>query len=49
MPTGTLTKKIHSQPSSFVSIPAHEHAGRGAAAADGAPDAERLVALARAR
>ena len=44
-PTGTLTKKIHSQPRYFVSTPPSEHADRGAAAADRAPDAERLVAL----
>ena len=44
-PTGTLTKKIHSQPRYFVSSAAGEHADGGARAADRAPDAERLVAL----
>ena len=44
-PTGTLTKKIHSQPGVLREDAAEEHAGRCAAAADRAPDAERLVAL----
>ena len=46
MPTGTLTKKIHDQLRALVSDAAEQHAGRGAAAGDGAPDAEREVALA---
>ncbi len=44
-PTGTLTKKIHSQPKYFGQHAAGEHADGGAGAADRAPDAERLVAL----
>ena len=44
-PTGTLTKKIHSQPRYFDENAAEEHAGRGARPAERAPDAERLVAL----
>ena len=46
-PTGTLTKKIHSQPSVLRQHAADEHAGGRAAAADRAPDPERLVPLRR--
>ena len=46
MPTGTLTKKIHSQLRRVGEDPAEQDAGRGAEAADRAPGAERDVALA---
>ena len=44
-PTGTLTKKIHSQPEVLGQHAAGEHADGGARAAHRAPDAERLVPL----
>ena len=45
MPTGRLTKKIHSQPAHSVSTPPKRTPAAAPDAADGAPDAERLVAL----
>ena len=45
MPIGTFTNSTHSQPRLVGENAAEQHAGRAAGAGDGAPDAERLVAL----
>ena len=45
IPTGTFTKKIASQPMILDQDAAEQDAGRRAAARDGAPDPECLVAL----
>ena len=45
IPIGTLTHRTHSQPDVLGEDAAEEHAGRATGSRDGAPDAERLVAL----